>query len=600
MKNKIFVLIIFVVLAVYATFPLALHVNTNIAAAFDTAEPFSILGGFWWVKFSSLHGLDFRSRNFIATPFGVPFSRGQSDYPLWDAINKFVSMRFNEVFTYNINMLLSFILAGLFAYLLVAYLTKSRVCAIFSGVIYALCPYHFARAWQHLGLAHIEFFPLYILGLVKLRDNPCFKNILLASLGLFLIFSFDFYYAYFSVIIAATFILFLLFGWFRKQEDEKLFSSSVFKTIGALGISSAICILLLLPVIIPLVKDALKPAETEVFTAFTIYHRPFEDLFRQSAKFLSYFLPAASHPFFGRFTERFVGAFLYGESITEHTLYLGWVALFLAFVAFRHRKKSAGKESFYISFFVFLAISAWLFSQPPWWDMGPFKIYLPSFFMYKILPMFRAYCRFGVVVMLAVAVLAGFGLKCLLERPKTKKARVLFLFLIFSLVLFDFSNWPPYKVMDVSEAPAVYAWLKDEPGDFAIAEYPLDANTPYEMYMFYQTKHEKRMINCTIPGTLPNKISQTITKLSLSYSTGVLKWLGVKYALVHHDRYLENETIEDQRELEKIALNPGLKLVRSFSSESCHREDIPCVQQTGVIDVYEVVAKPINPRERIQ
>ncbi|MBM3249787.1 MAG: YfhO family protein [Candidatus Omnitrophica bacterium] len=594
MKKIVLVLLIFIMLAIYATFPLGFHMNTYIPAAFDTSEPFSILQGFWWVKFSSLHGLDFRSRNFIAAPFGVPFTRGQADYPLWDAVNKFFIMHFNEVFAYNINIILSFLLAGIFAYLLVFYLTKSWVCALFSGAIYALCPYHFARAWQHLGLSHIEFFPLFILGLIRLRDDPRLKNILLVSLSLFLIFCFDFYYAYFALIIAAVFILFLLFNRLKKKVER------VFTTLRALTIAVIICILLLLPVILPIVKDMLKPPETKVFTAYTLFHRPFEDLFQQSAKPLSYFLPATAHPVFGTFTERFAGSFLYGESITEHTLYLGWVALFLAFLAFRCRKKGEGKEGFYISFFVFLAIAAWLFSQPPWWNTGFFKIYPPSFFMYKILPMFRAYCRFGVVVMLAVAVLAGFGLKCFLERFKTKRPRVLFSLFMFGLALFDFSNWPPYKVVDVSGVPAVYAWVKKEPGDFTIAEYPLDADTPYEMYMFYQTRHEKKMINCTIPDTPPNKIARTITKLSAPQSAGVLKWLGVKYALVHRDRYLEAGEIEVQKELEKIAENPGLKLIRSFPAETCPGEDISCLRQTGVVDVYEVVAKPVRPKEEAQ
>ena len=139
---------------------------------------------------------------------------------------------------------------------------------------------------------------------------------------------------------------------------------------------------------------------------------------------------------------------------------------------------------FYIGFFIFLAVVAWLFSQPPWWKFGPIKIYMPSFFMYKILPMFRAYCRFGIVVMLAVAVLAGYGLKFILERFKTQKAKIAITCLFAGLVLFEFWNWPPYKVIDVSKVPPVYYWLKEQPGDFVIAEYPLDADSPNEMYKF--------------------------------------------------------------------------------------------------------------------
>ena len=50
---------------------------------------------------------------------------------------------------------------------------------------------------------------------------------------------------------------------------------------------------------------------------------------------------------------------------------------------------------------------------------------MPSFFMYKILPMFRAYCRFGIVVELAVAVLAGFGLKFFLRDLSHREQKLL-------------------------------------------------------------------------------------------------------------------------------------------------------------------------------
>jgi hypothetical protein len=198
--------------------------------------------------------------------------------------------------------------------------------------------------------------------------------------------------------------------------------------------------------------------------------------------------------------------------------------------------------------------------------------------------------------MLAVAVLAGFGLKFILERFKSRKTKIAITCLFSGLVLFEFWNWPPYKIIDVSKVPAVYYWLKEEAGDFAIAEYPLDVNGPNEMYKFYQIKHEKKMINGTIPGTYPNALAQTITKLSVPHTVGVLKWLGVKYVLVHRDGYMETELIEEKKELDKIPHNPGLKLVRSFPVQECPQQDIMCVQKTGPIDVYEVIALPLEPR----
>ena len=81
---------------------------------------------------------------------------------------------------------------------------------------------------------------------------------------------------------------------------------------------------------------------------------------------------------------------------------------------------------------------------------------MPSFFMYKMLPMFRAYCRFGIVVMLAVAVLAGFGLKEIISKLKAQSSKLIVTALLCGLDLFEFWNWPPYMEIEHCKNQAVY------------------------------------------------------------------------------------------------------------------------------------------------
>lgn len=216
--------------------------------------------------------------------------------------------------------------------------------------------------------------------------------------------------------------------------------------------------------------------------------------------------------------------------------------------------------------------------------------------MYKLLPMFRAYCRFGIVLMLAVAVLAGFGLKLILERCKTRKARLAVVAICSALALFEFWNYPPFKVIDVSKAPAAYYWIKDQPGDFVIAEYPLDADSPNDMYKFYQTVHGKKIINGTIPGTPAYQAAQRMIKLSRPDTASTLKKMGVKYVLVHQEQYIRTGLIEDKEELGMVPGNPGLKFVKSFPAESCPEKGIMCTQSSGPVDAYEVLALPADPK----
>jgi len=638
MRHIIVILLLSIFLTLIFTFPLILKFSTSIPGFHSTDEPYGTLWNFWWLKFSHFHHINAYFCSTIASPFSLDLSQSPM-YPVSDFINRYLTIGFGEIVAYNLEILASFVLTAIFMYLLTYSLTANRLAALFSCIIFSFCPYHIVRAWQHPSLAQIQWFPLYILSLYKLKKEATVRNIAFCVISFSLVTLFNYYYAYFSFIVMFAFAVFIfaadkkiafgdnlnvrfsvvrpfLKGWeslsFRIRKVLYTFlhhKKGSLKIIKSIFISMGITFLLLSPIILPIFKKAFFTPKTEELVAGG-YLRQFSDLFEQSAKPLSYFLPPTVHPVFGKFTEQFIGSSLYGMSFTEHTLYLGWIPLILAFIAFkgwRKRRKEINKigtvpfgespyrDNFYIGFFIFLAIVAWIFSQPPWWKIGPLKIYMPSFFMYKILPMFRAYCRFGVIVMLAVSVLAGFGLKFILERLKSRKVRIAVTSLFCSLVLFEFWNWPPYKVIDVSNVPAVYYWLKEQPGTFAIAEYPLDADSTNEMYKFYQTVHEKKIINGTIPGTYANKFAQAIRRLSQPETAGALKWMGVEYALVHWQGYKDTGLVDDSEELNKIPQNPGLKFIKSFSSQECPHKDRMCVQRTSPIDVYEVIAPPIEP-----
>ena len=600
MRNRsknIAIFILFFVIISIMTFPLLIKINVSMPGSETTDESFAVVQFFWWLKYSFLNHAPWQAEYVTAYPFNL----NHPDifiHPLWFHICRYLSIVMNEKLSYNLTILINLIASAITMFYLVYYCTKNRIASFLSGIIYAVCPYQFARLWQHFSLTFTEWMPLYLLALIKLYEYRRRREILFVALTYVLVLLFDYHYAFFMFV---TTILFVCYALFRKNVFEKG------RLIKAYILACLLIIFLSLIIALPFLRQHVFVAHREAPFAWGMV-KPFEDLFVQSARPLSYILPATVHPVFGKFTEKFIGSSLYGKSFTEHTLYLGWIPLALVFVALRRWRKMRKvgtvpfgdspyhKENFYIGFFILLAIAAWLFSQPPWWNLLGFKLYTPSFFIYKALPMFRAYCRFGIVVMLAVAVLAGFGLKFILERFKSQRTKVALTCLFSGLVLFEFWNWPPYKVIDVSKVPAVYYWLKEQPRDIVIAEYPLDANSPNVMYMFYQTVHEKKIINGTIPETYANKVAHTITKLSSPETAKVLKWMGVRYVLVHRDDYLKSELVEEIEELKKIPQNPGLKFIKTFPAQDCPQEGIMCVKKTGPIDVYEVAAGPIEPK----
>ncbi|MDD5166705.1 MAG: hypothetical protein PHQ57_04890 [Candidatus Omnitrophica bacterium] len=579
MKKHLAPAIILFLITLLFTFPLILHTNNYIPGFFSTDEPYGTIWNFWLMKYASDSGISSQTTNMIAYPFGVKlFSGLLVPYP-WLGLNYLLAVLTNAVLAYNIQILMNFFLSAVFTYLLVFFLSKSRLAGIISAIIFSFCPQHFTRSWQHLSLTYFQWLPLVLLSALMLYKDRRLRNGIFFAISLLLLFSFDFTIAYLGLLTLFTLFFYLFFVNWRRGTLKEAKIAGYFKK-ASWGVV-ILAVLLIRQILIIWAKYGTQSA-----SAYNPTHRPFEDLFAQSAKPLGFLLPASTHPVFGRFSEQFIGSSLYGQSFTEHTLYLGWLALALALFAFRRRK-----ENLYIGFFIFLAVVAWLFSQPPWWNFFGLKIYMPSFFMYKILPMFRAYCRFGILLMLAIAVLAGFGLKSILERFESYKPKIALTILACGLILFEFWNWPPYKVIDLSRVPAVYYWLKEEPGNPVLAEYPMDIIGPNEMYKFYQTVHHKRIINGTFPGTPAHKIAMTITKLSQPGTVNILKQMGVKYAIVHEEGYLKGESIDDKEELDKIRKDPALKLVRTFVAQECPQKDIMCTQNSGPVEVYKINEK---------
>lgn len=584
MKKHLFFISLFIILIVLLNLPVVFSPNDKIPAFFSTDEPYGAIWSFWRINYNCDNHLALNFTNLINYPSGVNlFSSGYTTY-LWLGLNYLLSIMTNPGFTYNIQILMNFFLTALFTYLLVYFLTKNYWASLFSGIVFSFSPQHFVRSWQHLGLTYFEWIPLILLGAVFLKEKTIIKRYILFLLTLLFLFSFDWCIMYLGMISLAAFLIYIIFyNWRIKFFKKPRHIKQDARYIGKIFIIGLIAFIILLPQLLPIIKNYLNPSSNIGASGFNPYHRPFEDLFTQSAKPLSYLLPSTEHPIFGDFTEHFVGSHLWGVSYIEHQLYLGITTIVLAFVAFSYwrklkRKKSEvlspkstkdrqeEKDRFYLGYFIFLAIVGWLFSQPPWWQLGSIKIYLPSYFMYKILPMYRAYCRFGIVVLFALAVLAGYGLKFILERQKSKIKQFLIAGFCCGLIIFEFWFNPLTHYIDLSKYPEVYDWLKKQSVE-VIAEYPMPEVGVNEKYKFYQTIHHKKLINGATPGMKGYETKLKVVNLADKKTPSVLRSLGAKYVVVHTKDYEESENLKIHKQLDRIRNSPDLELIKSFPDD---------------------------------
>src|SRR3989344_2825135 len=66
---------------------------------------------------------------------------------------------FSLTITYNLLVLLGFVLAFVGMYLLAHYLTNNKLASFLAGIVFAFSPYHTAHALHHINLASIQFIP---------------------------------------------------------------------------------------------------------------------------------------------------------------------------------------------------------------------------------------------------------------------------------------------------------------------------------------------------------------------------------------------------------------------------------------------------------
>lgn len=246
----------------------------------------------------------------------------------------------------------------------------------------------------------------------------------------------------------------------------------------------------------------------------------------------------------------------------------------LGFAAWRSGRTRAflrGAPGSVVAFFVAaLAVSVVLSLGPAPEVMGRRLGAGPYLWLYDLVPGFdglRVPARYGMQVMLFLAVLAGFGARAIEQRVPRGGALA---FLAAALVLVEASAAPidtnrmspvrglarlPGRVLPGPDTLPVYLDVRALPADALIAEFPFGA-WQYELrYMYYSTTHWRRLLNgysgyfppsyvqaAVILGDLPDRQDE---------AWEVLAGARVTHAIVHEAAYLGDEGAQVSAWLER-------------------------------------------------
>ena len=369
--------------------------------------------------------------------------------PLTDLAGRLLAGALGPVAAYNLLVLATFPLAAAAAYLLARYVLGSHLGAMVAGLAYAFLPFHVAHATGHPHVAQTQWLPLYLLALWQCVDRPNVRSAFLLLAAAAAVVLSNFYGGLIAVVLSpVALVAHGLVSPRRPGEGRLRRMALTCLTLAAVAAAGVLLLYRFAPAVL------LRPGS---------FAFPRSDLFLYSAKWWSYLVPPVDHPLAGSRIRQFWAGRGLEEALLEQQVSVGFALLVLGAVPLwlwlRGDRTSLALRSAPV--LASVAVAAVICSLSPERRIGPFTLVRPSALLYEVAPMFRAYARFGVVVGLMTALLAGAGAARLWHWPTSAGRRAAALLL--ALAVLEYAPLPPWRWRDVLPTRA-HRWLAGQPG----------------------------------------------------------------------------------------------------------------------------------------
>lgn len=449
----------------------------------------------------------------VMQQFGRPIALGIYSQPVTDVTGALLARVAGPVAAYNWLVLLSFPLSAAAAYLLARHLALSPAGAAVAALAYAFSPFHLAHAAYHIHIAQTEWLPLYLFALWRCLDDSTPAAIGLLGVSTAGVALSNFYAGLIAAVITPVAIAAY---WLARSRADARSTRRLAITIGSLMLIAGAGVAYGWSVAHAVVVDR---------AAFAF---PRADLFRYSAKWWSYLVPPVEHPFLRQIAHRIWVASGVGQGMLEQQVSLGWGIVALGLIAvFRWLVRDRQPASLArVPVLVVVAVAALVCSLSPERTIGAFTFVRPSALLYNVVPMFRSYARFGVVVQLMAALLAGIGVDYL-RRAGTRRAQIVCLALV-ALAAGEYMVWPPALWRNVLPTSA-HRWIARQPDRLRVLDCaPL---TPASASVGWLTGHQVSLLGGSFDdcaeANLPQKLAAAgFTHLLVRRGTWEGRWFA--------------------------------------------------------------------------
>ena len=406
--------------------------------------------------------------------------------------------------THNILLGAALVSSMWFAFLLVRELTQSTRAAWLSGIIFGLAPYRVAHL-GHLELQWVMWMPMSLWLLHRFVAVPTGRRALAIGAA-----------------VASQALCSIYYGVFLS-----LYLGAAWLTLFSLHATTRRRMAVLTPLaIVPLLAVLLVYGPPYSQTRAEQGARDLSEMAEYSATPADFLRVPPSNLLRGTPDS--------GPAPEERSLYPGLVAILLAVSAFpppvpRLAWVYLGLTAFSVD--AALGVNGVLFSA-----------------LHQVVPLlssFRSFARFGVLVLLSLSVLAGYGAANIF-RARPRYATVI---AVMATVLCVVEYWSaPVRVrVDQSQPTEAHQWLADQPPGTVIVELPMprgEALWLYETtYQLRSMHHWQRLVN-GYSGFAPQQYRQTLEAIRAfpdPPSIQRLRELTVRFVLINRAYYAEEE-----------------------------------------------------------
>lgn len=374
----------------------------------------------------------------------------------------------NPYATHNFVMLLGFVISAIGTYYLIRHLTGSRYSAAVAAVLYAYCPYVFART-AHIQLMMIGGLPVCLLAFHRLLDRPTMPRAIALGLALWVQGLACAYYGIFAGMLVGLGTL--LFATTRHRWRDRQYWL-------AIAVAAIVCLGLTAPFFAPYLAMQRE----------TGFGRSLEDATRYSVNWRGWLASAAwVHRLWLPLLDRkFLGVVFPGII----TLTCGLAGIWIGLIA--RPTNATPPNRFQRDVVAFYAISAlmafWIALGPAAWLYTALHDHAPLF------SFLRAPERTGLVVNLCLVILASITLTRIIHSGANQLRTAA---ILFALAIADTVQAPIFMrdAPPVSPAYDVLSRLPRAP----LAEFPYWATSQdfhgHSEYMLNSTAHWQPLIN---------------------------------------------------------------------------------------------------------